>query len=48
MEHLIVALHSHAFLCLALMLIFGWSCAAARLAPHDGFVRDAFNWLERR
>ena len=46
MEHLIVALHSHAFLCLALLLMFGLTTLEARLAATTGFVRSTFNLLE--
>ncbi|MCJ0826467.1 DUF3667 domain-containing protein [Luteimonas sp. 50] len=49
MEHLIVALHSHAFLCLALLLVFGFS-ALGRAAPAAaGFARAGegllFAWM---
>ena len=46
MEHLIVALHSHAFLCLALLLMIGLTTLEARLAATTGFVRSTFNLLE--
>ncbi|WP_237059357.1 DUF3667 domain-containing protein [Microbulbifer sediminum] len=42
MEHLIVALHSHAFLCLALLLVELLSEAEDWLAP--GLVRSALGW----
>jgi hypothetical protein len=41
MEHLIVALHSHAFLCLALLLVFSLDAlgdAARALAPATGLA----------
>ena len=41
MEHLIVALHSHAFLCLALLLVFGFDAlgeAAPSIAPATGLA----------
>jgi hypothetical protein len=46
MEHLIVALHSHAFLCLALLLMFVTMALQRWLAPHDGFLRALFNLVE--
>lgn len=46
MEHLIVALHSHAFLCLALLLQFGLGALEGRLAPDDGLLRSTFNLLQ--
>jgi hypothetical protein len=46
MEHLIVALHSHAFLCLALLLVFVVMGLRAWLAPEPGFGRTALGWVE--
>jgi hypothetical protein len=42
MEHLIVALHSHAFLCLALLLVFGVT-ALKRAVPA---LETPSNWIE--
>lgn len=42
MEHLIVALHSHAFLCLALLLVFGVT-ALKRAVP---VLETPGNWIE--
>jgi hypothetical protein len=41
MEHLIVALHSHAFLCLSLLLVFLAMAAREWLAPASGVL----HWL---
>jgi hypothetical protein len=46
MEHLIVALHSHAFLSLALLLVFVVMALRAWLAPDPGFARAALGWVE--
>jgi hypothetical protein len=46
MEHLIVALHSHAFLCLALLLQFGLAVLEHGLAPAPGAARSAFNLVQ--
>ena len=46
MEHLIVALHSHAFLCLALLLMFVSMGLRDWLAPADGIARAAFGLVE--
>lgn len=46
MEHLIVALHSHAFLCLALLLVFLAMAVRGWLAPDAGFLRTALGWVE--
>ena len=43
MEHLIVALHSHAFLCLALLLQFALAAMEHGLAPTPGALRSFFN-----
>lgn len=45
MEHLIVALHSHAFLCAALLLLVGFS-ALRDLTGGTGFWHAALGWLE--
>src|SRR5690606_34265371 len=46
MEHLIVALHSHAFLCLALLLVLVLTLMERWLAPAGGPIGIAFNVLE--
>lgn len=46
MEHLIVALHSHAFLCLALLLMFMAMALQRWLAPGSGFLHSLFTWIE--
>ncbi|TKR30420.1 DUF3667 domain-containing protein [Luteimonas gilva] len=46
MEHLIVALHSHAFLCLALLLMFVTIALQNWLAPDSGFLHGLFGWIE--
>lgn len=46
MEHLIVALHSHAFLCLALLLLFATSALQDWLAPDPGALRVLFTLVE--
>lgn len=46
MEHLIVALHSHAFLCLALLLMFVTMALQRWLPPQDGFLRASFSLIE--
>jgi hypothetical protein len=46
MEHLLVALHSHAFLCLALLLMFGTVALQDWLAPKGGALHTLFNLLE--
>jgi len=46
MEHLLVALHSHAFLCLALLLMFGVVALQNWLAPKAGTLHSVFNLLE--
>jgi hypothetical protein len=46
MEHLIVALHSHAFLCLTLLLMFVTMALQRWLAPQDGFLRASFSLIE--
>ncbi len=44
MEHLIVALHSHAFLCLSLLLVFLAMALRAWLAP--GALHAVLGWVE--
>jgi hypothetical protein len=46
MEHLLVALHSHAFLCLALLLMFGAVALQDWLAPKPGALHGLFTWIE--
>ena len=46
MEHLLVALHSHAFLCLALLLVFLVMALQRWLAPDPGALRSVFMWIE--
>ncbi len=46
MEHLIVALHSHAFLSLMLLLTFVTLALESWLAPNDGALHSMFGWLE--
>jgi hypothetical protein len=46
MEHLIVALHSHAFLCLSLLLVFLTMALRDAVAPHAGFLRGLLGWVE--
>lgn len=46
MEHLIVALHSHAFLCLAILLMFVSMALRQWLAPQAGFARSVFGFIE--
>ncbi len=46
MEHLLVALHSHAFLCLALLLVFVTMALQRWLAPDPGALRSLFMWIE--
>lgn len=46
MEHLIVALHSHAFLCLALLLMFVTMGLQNWLAPDKGFLHGLFGWID--
>jgi hypothetical protein len=44
MEHLIVALHSHSFISLALTLVLAFSWLQEWLAPDGGFWKDVFGW----
>lgn len=46
MEHLIVALHSHAFLCLALLLMFVTIALQNWLASESGALHSLFGWIE--
>ncbi len=46
MEHLLVALHSHAFLCLALLLMFLTMALQDALAPGSGALHTLFNLVE--
>ena len=44
MEHLIVALHSHSFIALALCLVLGFTWMQEWLAPVSGFWHGLFGW----
>ena len=44
MEHLIVALHSHAFIALGLTLVMVLAALQEWLAPADGLARNLFGW----
>jgi hypothetical protein len=46
MEHLVVALHSHAFLCLVLLLQSLLALLAGVVSAPDGWVDGAFGWVE--
>jgi hypothetical protein len=46
MEHLIVGLHSHAFLCLDLLLILLVARLDNWLAPQPGALSTLFGWIE--
>ena len=46
MEHLIVALHSHAFLCLGLLLVFMTMAARQWLAPATGVLHGLLGLVE--
>ena len=46
MEHLVVALHSHAFLCLDLLLVLLVRALAQWLAPGEGALATLFAWAE--
>ncbi|MDN5782626.1 MAG: DUF3667 domain-containing protein [Luteimonas sp.] len=46
MEHLLVALHSHAFMCLELLLIFATMGLQRWLAPDPGALHGLFSWIE--
>src|SRR5690606_16058058 len=43
---LLVALHSHAFLCLALLLVFLVMALQRWLAPEAGALHSTFTWIE--
>jgi len=47
MEHLIVALHSHAFLCLDLLLVLLVYALGDRIAADGGALNGLFGWIER-
>ena len=44
MEHLVVTLHSHAFISLQLLLIFAM-LGVQQLVPSDSFLKDATGWI---
>src|SRR3546814_18749131 len=44
LEHLLVALHSHASLCLTLLLVFLTMARQRWLAPAAGALRRLFTW----
>ncbi|MEO5628955.1 MAG: DUF3667 domain-containing protein [Thermomonas sp.] len=46
MEHVVTALHSHAFLCLDLLLVLLVQALAQWLAPGDGALATLFGWIE--
>jgi hypothetical protein len=46
MEHLIVALHSHAFLCLDLLLVLLVYALGDRIAPEGSALNGLFGWIE--
>jgi hypothetical protein len=46
MEHLVIALHSHAFLCLDLLLLLLVRALAHWLAPGEGALSTLFAWAE--
>lgn len=46
MEHVVVALHSHAFLCLDLLLVVLASLLKDWLAPDGGALATLFGWIE--
>lgn len=46
MEHVVVALHSHAFLCLDLLLVLLVGALEDWLAPDPGFLHSVFGWIE--
>lgn len=46
MEHLIVALHSHAFLCLLLLLMLLANVPAETFAPDGTWLNSTFDWVE--
>ena len=46
MEHLVVALHSHAFLCLDLLLVLLVRALEGWVAPNPGALATVFGWIE--
>lgn len=46
LEHLVVALYSHAFLCLDLLAVLLLSMLKGWVAPHAGFVGTVLGWAE--
>ena len=46
MEHIVVALHSHAFLCLDLLLVLLVRALEQWVAPNPGALASAFGWIE--
>ncbi len=46
MEHVVMALHSHAFLCLDLLLVLLVRALAQWLAPGEGALATLFGWIE--
>lgn len=45
MEHLVVALHSHAFLCLSLLLILLAMVPSSTFAPDGSWLNTLFGWV---
>jgi hypothetical protein len=45
MEHLIVALHSHAFMCLSLLLVLLAAVPAETFAPDGTWLNSVFDWV---
>jgi hypothetical protein len=46
LEHLVVALYSHAFLCMGLLVVLLLSMLKGWATPHVGFVGTALGWVE--
>ncbi len=46
MEHIVVALHSHAFLCLDLLLVLLVRALESWVAPNSGALATVFGWIE--
>ena len=46
MEHVVVALHSHAFLCLDLLLVLLVRALESWVAPNPGALASVFGWIE--
>ena len=44
LEHLVVALYSHAFLCMGLLVVLLLSMLKGWATPHVGFVGTALGW----